>query len=184
MKVKPLVTIFSNLSHNTRNALVKGVIVGIITAIIYLAVVVITTPNLPPSMAIGAALKVNGIIIIGLAIGVGIQVFTSTYRKGLGCRLDEGRTYKQQHKDIWRVFRISRRTDSTGYGWRYSHEFISFILFSGTFRMLWELALYFINVAFCFWRYSFCNTDRIFYTIVLCWSCYSLRLCRSFNITP
>lgn len=116
MKAKPLVTIFSNLSHNTRNALVKGVIVGIITAIIYLAVVVITTPNLPPSMAIGAALKVNGIIIVGLAIGVGIQVFTSTYSKGLGYRLDEGRTYKQQHKDIWRVFRISRRTDSAGTG--------------------------------------------------------------------
>ena len=88
MKVKLLATISSNLSYNTRNSLVKGAIVGIITAIIYLAVVVITTPNLPPSMAIGAALKVNGIIIIGLAIGVGIQVFASTYSKGLGCRLD------------------------------------------------------------------------------------------------
>ncbi len=116
MKAKPLVTIFSNLSHNTRNALVKGVIVGIITAIIYLAVVVITTPNLPPSMAIGAALKVNGIIIVGLAIGVGIQVFTSTYSKGLGCRLDERGKYKQQHKDIWRIFRISRRTGNSGAG--------------------------------------------------------------------
>ena len=116
MKVKLIVTIFSNLSHNTRNALVKGVIVGKITAIIYLAVVVITTPNLPPSMAIGAALKVNGIIIVGLAIGVGIQVFTSTYSKGLGCRLDERRTYKQQYKDIWRVFRISGRTGSSGSG--------------------------------------------------------------------
>lgn len=115
-KVKPLATIFSNLSHNSRNALVKGVIVGIITAIIYLAVVAITTPNLPPSVAIGAALKVNGIIIVGLAIGVGIQVSTSTYSKGLGCRLDERRAYKQQHKDIWRVFRISRRTGSSGAG--------------------------------------------------------------------
>ena len=116
MKVKLLATISSNLSYNTRNALVKGAIVGIITAIIYLAVVVITTPNLPPSMAIGAALKVNGIIIIGLAIGVGIQVFASTYSKGLGCRLDERRRYKQQHKGIWRVFRISGRTGSSGSG--------------------------------------------------------------------
>jgi len=116
MKARLLATISSNLSHNTRNALVKGVIVGIITAIIYLAVVVITTPNLPPSMAIGAALKVNGIIIIGLAIGVGIQVFASTYSKGLGCRLDERRRYKQQHKGIWRVFRISGRTGSSGSG--------------------------------------------------------------------
>jgi len=116
MKVNILTTISSNLSHNTRNALVKGIIVGIITAIIYLAVVVITTPNLPPSMAIGAALKVNGIIIIGLAIGVGIQISTSTYSKGLGCRIDERRKYMQQHKDIWRVFRISRRTGSSGSG--------------------------------------------------------------------
>jgi hypothetical protein len=116
MKVKLLATISSNLSYNTRNSLAKGAIVGIITAIIYLAVVVITTPNLPPSMAIGAALKVNGIIIIGLAIGVGIQVFASTYSKGLGCRLDERRRYKQQHKGIWRVFRISGRTGSSGSG--------------------------------------------------------------------
>ena len=116
MKVKLLATISSNLSYNTRNSLAKGAIVGIITSIIYLAVVVITTPNLPPSMAIGAALKVNGIIIIGLAIGVGIQVFASTYSKGLGCRLDERRRYKQQHKGIWRVFRISGRTGSSGSG--------------------------------------------------------------------
>ena len=117
MKVKLLATISSNLSYNTRNSLAKGAIVGIITAIIYLAVVVITTPNLPPSMAIGAALKVNGIIIVGLALGIGIQVFTSTYSKGLGCRLDERGKYKQQqHKDIWRIFRISRRTTSSGAG--------------------------------------------------------------------
>jgi hypothetical protein len=116
MKVKLLATISSNLSYNTRNSLAKGAIVGIITAIIYLAVVVITTPNLPPSMAIGTAIKVNGIIIIGLAIGVGIQVFSSTYSKGLGGRLDERRRYKQQHKGIWRVFRISGRTGSSGSG--------------------------------------------------------------------
>src|SRR5688572_21521589 len=116
MKVKLLATISSNLSYNSRNALVKGAIVGIITAIVYLAVVVITTPNLPPSMAISAALKVNGIIIVGLALGIGIQVFTSNYSKGLGCRLDERRKYKQQHIGIWRVFRISRRTGRSGAG--------------------------------------------------------------------
>jgi hypothetical protein len=117
MKVKLLTNISGNLSYNTKNALVKGTIVGIITAIIYLAVVVITTPNLPPSISISAAFKVNGIIIIGLAIGVGIQVFISTYSKGLGCRLDERKSkYKQQNKDIWRIFRISKRTGSSGSG--------------------------------------------------------------------
>ena len=63
MKDKPLTTVIRNLDNNTRNALVKGAIVAIITAIIYLTVVVITTPNLPPSAAINAALKLNGIII-------------------------------------------------------------------------------------------------------------------------
>jgi hypothetical protein len=127
MKVKLLAAVSSNLSHNARNALSKGSIVGIITAVIYLAVVVITTPNLPPSMAIGAALKVNGIIIIGLAIGVGIQVFTSTYSKGLRCRLDERRKYKHQHKDIWDAFRISVRTGSSGLsGGTVMSSFLSF----------------------------------------------------------
>jgi hypothetical protein len=104
------------LSILPENALVKGAIVGIITVIIYLAIVVITTPNLPPNMAIGAALKVNSIIIIGLAIGIGIQVFTSSYSKELGCRLDKRKLYEKQHKDIWRVFRISGRTGISGSG--------------------------------------------------------------------
>ncbi len=82
----------------------------------YLAVVVITTPNLPPNMAVSAALKVNGIIIIGLAIGIGIQVFATTYSKGLGCKLDERRKYKEQQKDIWRAFRISGRTGGSASG--------------------------------------------------------------------
>lgn len=60
MKVRLSATISNNLCRNTRNALVKGIIVGIITAIIYLFVVVITTPSLSPSTAIGAAVKVNG----------------------------------------------------------------------------------------------------------------------------
>ena len=116
MKARLLATLSNNLSHNTRNALVKGTIVGIITAIIYISVVVITTPNLPPSTAIGAAVKVNGIIIIGLAIGIGIQVFASTYSKGLGCRLDERRKYKKQRKDIRNVFLVSGLTGSSGSG--------------------------------------------------------------------
>jgi hypothetical protein len=114
MKAILLATLSNNLSHNTRNALVKGTIVGIITAIIYISVVVITTPNLPPSTAIGAAVQVNGIIIIGLAIGIGIQVFASTYSKGLGCRLDERRKYKQQRKDFRNVLPVSGLTGSSG----------------------------------------------------------------------
>jgi hypothetical protein len=117
MKDKSLTTVIRNLSNNTRNALVKGALVAIITAIIYLTVVVVTTPNLPAYAAINAALKVNGIIIIGLGIGVGIQIFTSTYSKGLGCRLDDKRKddkEQQYHKGIRRIFSIGGRTGSSG----------------------------------------------------------------------
>jgi hypothetical protein len=76
-------------SDNGKKALVNGIIIGIVTTIVYLAVVVITTPNLPAIAAINAAFKINSIVIFGLAVGIGTQVFISTYIKGLGCRLDK-----------------------------------------------------------------------------------------------
>ena len=79
------------LSCNAKRALVKGTIVAVVTAVVYLAIVVITTPNLSAIAAINAAFKVNSIVIFGLAIGVGIQFFLTSYSKGLGCRLDKRR---------------------------------------------------------------------------------------------
>lgn len=79
------------LSYNTKKALVKGTIVGITTAVIYLTIVIITTPNLPAIAAINAAFKVNSIVIFGLAVGVGIQFFLTSYSKSLGCRIDKKR---------------------------------------------------------------------------------------------
>ena len=79
------------LSYNAKRALVKGTIVAVVTAVVYLAIVVITTPSLPAIAAINAAFKVNSIVIFGLAIGVGIQFFLTSYSKGLGCRLDKRR---------------------------------------------------------------------------------------------
>jgi signal transduction histidine kinase len=79
------------LSYNAIGALVKGTIVAAMTAVIYLAIVVITTPSLPAIAAINAAFKVNSVVIFGLAIGVGIQFFLTSYSKGLGCRLDKRR---------------------------------------------------------------------------------------------
>jgi hypothetical protein len=117
------------LSYNARKALLKGVIVGAITAAVYLTVVVVTTPNLPPSVAINAALTVNGIIIVGLAAGVGIQIFASSYSKGLGCRLDDKRKNNQKakkHKEIRRIFSIGNgRTGGSG-GSTVISSFLSF----------------------------------------------------------
>jgi len=66
----------------------KATIVGIITIIVYLLVVVITTPALEPPAAISAAFQINSIVIFGMGIGIGLQVFLSEKSKLLGCRLD------------------------------------------------------------------------------------------------
>ncbi len=62
--------------------------VGIITIAVYLIVVVVTTPALGPIDAINAAFQLNSPIIIGMGVGVGLQMFLSSYAKNLGCRLN------------------------------------------------------------------------------------------------
>lgn len=66
----------------------KATLVGIITIVIYLSVVVITTPALEPLAAISAAFQLNSIVIIGMGIGIGLQVFLSEKSKLLGCKLE------------------------------------------------------------------------------------------------
>jgi hypothetical protein len=74
-------------SSITRNALLRGLITGFISLAIYLLIVVFTTPNLPPLAALNAALKMNWIIIFGLAVGVGSQIYVSSYGKSLRCSI-------------------------------------------------------------------------------------------------
>ncbi|MGI0010372.1 MAG: hypothetical protein ACREAE_03120 [Nitrosopumilaceae archaeon] len=66
----------------------KGILVGVLTIAAYLTVVVVTTPALAPYYAINAAFQLNSPIIIGMGIGVGLQMFLSDYAKNLGCRLN------------------------------------------------------------------------------------------------
>lgn len=66
----------------------KASIVGTITVFVYLIVVVATTPALDPISAINAAFQLNSIIIFGMGIGIGLQVFLSEKSKQLGCKLD------------------------------------------------------------------------------------------------
>jgi hypothetical protein len=77
------------LSYNGKKSLLNGLIIGTITTIVYLVVIIITTPSLSTIAAINAAFKINSIIIFGLAVGIGAQVFLSSYSKGLGCRIDK-----------------------------------------------------------------------------------------------
>jgi hypothetical protein len=76
-----------HLSHNARKSLAKGLLASGATMSLYLLIVVLTTPNLPPSAAINAAFLANSIVIGGTAAAVGAQIFFSSYGKSLGCRL-------------------------------------------------------------------------------------------------
>jgi hypothetical protein len=78
-----------NLNYIARKALIKGIIMAAVTAMVYLAIVVITTPNLPAAAALNAAFVINSFVIVGISIGVGAQIFISSYSKMMGCRLDK-----------------------------------------------------------------------------------------------
>jgi hypothetical protein len=67
--------------------LLKGILVGTVTVVVYLGAVVATTPALAPIDAISAALQLNSIIITGMGIGIGLQIYLSSYAKSFGCRL-------------------------------------------------------------------------------------------------
>ena len=66
----------------------KAILIGVLTIVIYLSVVVATTPALAPLDAINAAFQINSIVIFGMGIGIGLQVFLSEKSKQLGCKLD------------------------------------------------------------------------------------------------
>ncbi len=65
----------------------KSILVGALTIVIYLSVVVITTPALGPLDAISAAFQINAIVIFGMGLGIGLQIFLSEKSKLLGCKL-------------------------------------------------------------------------------------------------
>jgi hypothetical protein len=66
----------------------KAIFVGILTIVVYLTVVVITTPALGPLDAINAAFQLNSIVIVGMGIGIGLQIYLTEKSKLLGCKLD------------------------------------------------------------------------------------------------
>ena len=69
----------------------KGVIAGSATVAVYLLVVVVTTPALDPLAAVNAALQINSIVIAGMGVGIGLQVFLSEKARMMGCSLGEKR---------------------------------------------------------------------------------------------
>ncbi len=75
-----------------RKALMKGLITGIISVLVYLLIVVLTTPALSAIDAVSAAIKANTIIVIGIGVGVGTQMYIATYAKSLGCSINSKRS--------------------------------------------------------------------------------------------
>ena len=75
------------LSFNTKRALLKGTIAGLIVMAAHLTIVVVTTPNLPAATAIATAFIINPLIIVGVAIGIGAQVAMTSYSRTLECSL-------------------------------------------------------------------------------------------------
>jgi hypothetical protein len=86
---KPFVT--RNISYHFKRALLAGISLGTISILAYIIIVIVTTPQLPPSFAIKAAFSINPLIIYGTAVGVGVNTFISSYSKGMGCRVDKKR---------------------------------------------------------------------------------------------
>ena len=121
----------------------KAVIVGIITVVIYLSVVVATTPALEPYAAISAAFQLNSIVIVGMGIGIGLQVFLSEKSKQLGCKLD-----------------VKRKAFGGNSGSTAATSFL-LILFSSSTWLLWLVALCTIFASKCCWNRSICSTNRV-----------------------
>ena len=69
----------------------RPVIAGLGTVAGYLGVVILTTPALEPAAAINAALGLNAIVIFGMGLGMGLQIFLSDKRRQLGCSTSSAR---------------------------------------------------------------------------------------------
>ena len=66
----------------------KSLMAGAATIAVYLVVVVATTPALPAASAVTAAFELNTVVILGMGVGVGLQVLISESGKKIGCRID------------------------------------------------------------------------------------------------
>jgi hypothetical protein len=63
----------------------RGIGVGVITIVLYLTIVVITTPSLKPVDAIVITVAQNWWLIGGIAVGTGVQAFLLAYAKDKAC---------------------------------------------------------------------------------------------------
>jgi len=65
----------------------RGVITATLTLGIYLAIVVVTTPNLPPVYALSVGGLRNWWVILGVTLGSGVQGYLVSYSKERRCNI-------------------------------------------------------------------------------------------------
>jgi hypothetical protein len=65
--------VMRSISHNSKMALLKGILLGSISIFAYIIVVIVTSPQLPASFAVNAAFSINLLIIYGTPFGVGVK---------------------------------------------------------------------------------------------------------------
>jgi len=77
----------ANRNEVVLRALRRGLVYALFALVLYVLIVVLTTPNLPPLDSIMIAARVNWWIMAGATVGAGTQVFLITYAKERGCDL-------------------------------------------------------------------------------------------------
>lgn len=65
----------------------RGVGVSVISVVLYLTIVVITTPSLRPVDAISVSVALNWWLIGGISLGTGVQAFLLAYAKATACTI-------------------------------------------------------------------------------------------------
>jgi hypothetical protein len=73
------------LTLNLSAQVQRGIGTGLITVVLYLTIVVITTPSLRPVDAVAISVVQNWWLIGGIAVGAGVQAFLLAYAKTRAC---------------------------------------------------------------------------------------------------
>ena len=119
----------------------KSLMAGAATIAVYLVVVVATTPALPAASAVTAAFELNTVVILGMGVGVGLQVLISESGKKIGLpdwQKEENRRELRQHRcDVILLVLFTGSLGCCGW-WLYILSLLPSVLGSGVSAVLIE----------------------------------------------
>lgn len=78
---------YKNFIVSNIRLLAKSILSGVIYFVIYLLIVILTTPNFPPLVSASIALNINGIYVIGSTLSIGLQTFLVGYNQSIPLQL-------------------------------------------------------------------------------------------------